>query len=245
MESFYSLAKCFDCDKIPESPIILPCYKSVCAKHIPTHNEYMFYFYQICDNNHYVFENGYAPNKALTFYIAENIQTFAKASKLCDLLKASLADIETIEKETSNEQYIETVIDDLKSQVRMKRDELIKGVEEKSEKILLELNMCKRECVISLKSKPNERIGKFEMKKIKLENMLNEVNSLQNQPSWKEILERVELEMKIMGSIREEMNETLLMNRLSDFKKKIDLFGELKLVSVEKERFQFIFIWTF
>jgi uncharacterized protein YoxC len=234
MENLLNTVKCVECNCILQSPVILPCGKSVCQKHVSQQDSANSYNCHICGNVHSVPENGFVANDAINLLIDLSLGDYKQALKSCELLKTTIAELESLKSQP--ECHVRNVIDELKNEVRTKRDALIEEIENASEAILVELDIYQRECsksMHSLTSTFKQIENNVDTKKMTLENLLNELNRLEadSQASWKSISERSEFDVAELSSIIEEVKETLLMNKLDELKEKQVKFCQLKLLN--------------
>jgi hypothetical protein len=137
------------------------------------------------------------------------------------------------------ESFISAKIGELKSQVRLKRDELVQEVECKCEQILLGLDSYERECTSSLDrlEASRKKIDTFlEKKKSTLEKSMDHVKSFEA-PKWKSILEKIELDAKEVASKMEQFERFTLMNSFEEHKQVQVDFCKLRLQEFNDERY--------
>lgn len=139
---------CFDCKDILQKPVLLPCGKSVCQKHVQND----IYPCTSCGENHqseYVF-----PNEALEMLLQANFEKLnlgaehTEASNCCIKLEELADQIESIQKDPSN--YIHETISTMRTQVDIIREELKLAVDQKALQIIQDLNQYESECLSSL-----------------------------------------------------------------------------------------------
>lgn len=229
MESLLNTVKCIQCKCILQSPIILPCYRSVCEKHVPK-NGVKFYNCQACGQDHYIPENGYAPNDAVNLLIDLNLGEYKQAASACESLRTRIEQLEALKNEPRHE--IDTAVDELKAQVRSRRDELVKEIETKSELIIVELDHYQSECVEALgvhENVLNEVNVRLEDGKKSLGELVEDLNSVEaaSQAKWKMVLERSELEARELALNIEQIKSILLLRKFDEFKMKAERFCQL------------------
>lgn len=241
MENLFETIKCIECKCILQSPIVLPCGKSVCQKHI-TSQQQQHYFCHSCAHNHIIPETGFAANNAVQLLIDLNLGGYKQAYNACEQLKSALGELEALHADPLAQ--IALVISALKGEIRTRRDQMIVEIEQKSEHLIVDLESYQRECASALSrlkggggvlGKSLE--SKIEKKRTRLDVLRDELADLEtaNGMKWKSILERSEAEMREINASLEQIRRMLLLNKLEKFKEKNDLFCQIKLFDCLKK----------
>lgn len=243
MEAILDKVKCVQCKGILQSPIILPCMRSICAKHVPSKHETKFYNCSPCGQAHYIPEKGYPPNQTVTRLIDLHLTSYKRALSACETLEASVNAALALNNDPQG--HIERVIDELRVEVCSKRDELLAEIETRSERILAQLDAYQDECATGLLS-AGECLGSVECdvkeKKASLASFRGELlgnmdgggggggDVRQKQRQWESIYARCELETTRLLGVVEKLKNSLLMGKLEVYRVKNEKFRELRLV---------------
>lgn len=148
MERLFETVKCNECKFILHSPVNLPCGNTICEKHVRRNKSYDC---GQCGNEHNVPVNGFPSNDAINFIIDTNeYKRVEKAFESLKTLKMVIDQLESLKNEPKRE--ISNRIGELKSQVCSSRDELIREIEMKSERMILELETYESECMYYIES---------------------------------------------------------------------------------------------
>jgi hypothetical protein len=217
MELLFETVKCSECSFIIQSPLKLPCGKSICQKHVTENIVHC----RSCNVIHAVPENGFSFNNAIQLLIDINLGNFKQANKACDTFRAAIDELENMNKEPMS--HIEKTINELKANVKMSRDKLIKEIELKSERIMFDLDTYKQECIDWSSRSEELRLKvetKLEKKKFKLEYLSRELNSL-SEDKWESVLHRGESETRKTNELISDLKRILLLNKLDDYNEKI------------------------
>ena len=127
MERILNTLKCAICHEILESPVFLPCYDTVCEKHVSNHTREVIKCGK-CGVEHRIPINGFQPNLALREQIEVGIahldfgSVHNKAKKSCESFEEFLKDIEAILKDPFV--HAHERISELKNSVQLKGEEL-------------------------------------------------------------------------------------------------------------------------
>lgn len=242
-EYIFKTIRCIECKCILSSPVVLPCGNSVCQKHVPSSLEQSSFECHICGHMHEIPANnkGFAPNIAISHLLDQYSDEYKLTFGWCELLSSILAKFESLIDHP--ESYINATIGDLKSRIRLKRDELVREIEEKSEQILIGLDMYEKECTSSLDRLEDTRrklSESVEKKKRNLTKVRDDLSSSFEISRWKSILENSELEVKELSVTMEKLKRFALMNKFDEFKKIERNFRQLRVYDVNNwERFSF------
>lgn len=212
---------------------IPPYTNLVCQKHTMD----KFYYCRSCGYH----DNVTTPSFPLNTSIIEaNLAEYKQAEKACDAFREAINELERLKNDPK--QHIETVIGELKAQVYLTRDDLIKEIELKSEQIIADLNNYQLECTCSL-SRLEKIMTKVEIilgkEKLRLENLLAKFRSWyvmfgDGEIKWKPITERGEIEKKKVVAAIEKVKKLLLPIRNNELNEKINNFCQLKILNAPK-----------
>jgi hypothetical protein len=208
--------KCCECSFIIQNPVILPCGKSICQKHVTKNIVHC----RSCNEIHPVPENGFSFNQAIQLLLDINLGKYKQAKKACDTFRTAIDELERIKKEPTSQ--IEKSIDELKVNVQSSGDKLIKEIKLKRQRIMLDLDAYKQECIDW--SRSEELRLKVEMKlkkkKLKLDYLMAELNNV-DENKWEPILYRGESETRRTNEVISDFKRILLLNKLDDYNEKI------------------------
>ena len=137
---------CKFCYETLEEPIVLPCGKTICSKHLL--NEANSFKCDLCDNSHDKTADKFPVNEALNElvqicddYVDLNSIDLGKDYKLakdqCKHLKDLINESEILTKDPSF--YIDNYFTKLRNEIDLKKEQLIEDIEQKYEKIINEL----------------------------------------------------------------------------------------------------------
>lgn len=232
MEDILKRMKCFECKEILQSPIILPCFKTVCNKHVPKQGTF---FCKPCQRHHFVPINGFAPNMAMKDLVDSRLPEYKRALGSCELVKSTIGRLERLKNEPGC--LIEEIIGELKDRIRLRRQELIEEVEDRFDQELIELEMYERECAASLASLSTDldRIGKeIEKKRIDLVKSQSKLKEFEADElaNWKKITDINELDVSRLTKIIDDFKLKLLLNKFEIYEKKKRTVCSLKLSDI-------------
>lgn len=233
MESILKAVTCSDCKLILQSPLILPCFNSVCSKHVLKAEGVQFFYCRPCECDHPIPTTGFAPNSTASLLIDVSLSDYKKANDACEQLESTISQMASFKNDP--QRYIQEAIGLLKNNVRLRRKELIREIECKSEHVLVQLCSFESECVSSL----NSMVSSFavvdinlERKKLKLDNFRDELRNLKgaSESKWQSILVKCDSEIrKLIGTI-DEIKKSLLLKKYDVFKRLQAEFCNLRLL---------------
>jgi hypothetical protein len=239
-----SRVKCFECKCILQSPIVLPCFKSVCNKHVPKHGGggsggTTTYSCASCQKDHFVPKNGYAPNMALINLIDLHLPEYKRALDSCELYMSSIDRLKHLK--TQPEHLIGETLGELRTQIKCTRNKLIRDIEQRFDRVLDETAMYEKEC-LAARSVLGELLGhqsfgnEVEKKKGELEKMRCELSEFgtADQAKWKRIAEKNELELSRIVKIEENVKAKLFLNKLDMYEEKKEKICNLKILDFDE-----------
>jgi hypothetical protein len=127
MNKILNAIKCAICREILETPVILPCYDTICKKHVLNNINDVIRCEQ-CGVEHQIPTNGFHPNNALQEIIDAEIANLElgsvhkEAKKSCESVEETLKELEMILKDPHF--YTHEKISELKNGVELKGEEL-------------------------------------------------------------------------------------------------------------------------
>ena len=158
-EELFNTVKCVECKCILQSALILPCYNSVCAKHVDATNS--AYFCTACNLNHLVPTGdgggrgaGFKRNNAINLLIERCLGNYKRAHDSCLALRGRIADLDALSNEP--ESQIDSAVRQLREEIVAHRRELIREVEQRADAILDELDVYQMDCKMALKQKKDD-----------------------------------------------------------------------------------------
>ncbi len=154
MSKFEMLNQLFDCkfcSKLLHEPVLLPCGKTVCKIHtvVIASKECIF-----CNKFHHIPEDGLPVNefveKQLEMQLNRinfNFCHLTDCKILLEDLNQKMNEVESIRKDKEN--FIYEYFSDITREVDMRRDTLIRDIEEYSNEIIEDINKLRQECLDS------------------------------------------------------------------------------------------------
>ena len=149
---------CNLCECFFESAIILPCFETMCLKHVEElksgygglNEEIKCHF---CGEQHQIPRNGFANNKQVTGmiqleYHKIELSKSSLANDLCKKIDEIIAKYENLNKEPEN--YIQDYFQELINQIDLRREEIKLDIDEWHEERLEEIQKYKTECLEKL-----------------------------------------------------------------------------------------------
>ena len=176
---------CKFCNETLEEPIILPCFKTICSKHLL--NETNNFKCNLCDNHHDKTVDKFPVNEIVNEllqicddYVNLNSidlgQEYKLAKQQCKHLKDLINKSELLIKDPAF--YINDNFNKLRNEIDLAKEELIESIERKYEKIINELNEIETKCKQNAQNKES---------KSKLEKTIESTKELLNE--WTKTLE--------------------------------------------------------
>jgi len=177
LEKVNALFNCNLCKGVLVDPILLPCGETVCKAHTDEISNGKCVF---CSEMHISPLNGFPSNKIVKNQldlevnkINLNLSQFKDYHKLLQDLNKNLNEIETIQKDPDN--YIYEYFAELTRQVDLRREIMIRDINEYSDKLIQKIEKLRKECMAN--SKEATQITQ-DLSTIRAK--LNELNSMFN-----------------------------------------------------------------
>lgn len=240
MDIIKNAVKCIKCKGLLEVPVLLPCGECVCKKHIDTSQKEFFCIG--CGNNHRIPKGGgFYRIKALENIIKTRVDKinmgieYNRTFETCKNLENVLNEVNFLK--AVPVYHIVDVIDRLKNEVDIKREELKHKIDLESDRIIGELSEYELECKRNLTSqefmaKSRELEEKIVNVKLDLDAWLRQLDNLEsNVKKWDKIRNESEKRIKDMQSSMKRFQDQLLLNKLAEFELKHIEFGEIDVNS--------------
>jgi len=153
---------CKICHETLESPIILPCGRTICSKHLFSEMSNSVFKCDLCDNFHNRTQDKFPVNEELSElvqicdeYVNLNSidlgKEYQQAKERCKYLNDLIKESELLIKEPSI--YINNHFIKLKNEINSAKEQLIKDIEQKYEQITKELKEFELKCTLDAPSK--------------------------------------------------------------------------------------------
>lgn len=170
--------KCIECHGLLETPVLLPCGKSVCKKHVGL--RWTEFYCASCTITHAVPQSsptgaGFAPNHLIDDLLAG--KTSAKALHACQLLDSTIIDLDLLKNDP--EMFIDETIGRLKERVELGQEALKAEVDRQAREIIDELvgfkQACKENIFGNVPFNELRNIGNLGERKRRVEEWMDEV----------------------------------------------------------------------
>lgn len=255
--------KCAACLTNPIKPVVLPCGKTVCHKHIKTW-ESKDIFCLLCSDYHEI--KLCSPYHATKTNDDEKEEDEEKENEEKDLIDLSSDnddeccfndDVDTNNsKENDNligkfcerfaqmgywepSEHIRTQIGDLKSKIETKREELKVKIDEEANKMMRLMDVYETECEARLKTKEfNERLKKFQLKSQEAQKQLSLWSKDEKQGKEPNEVKKMYNVVKLCEArLRIQwkgMKSELAMDKIMEFEWRCQEFGKFDFVIIER-----------
>jgi hypothetical protein len=235
MDMVFKAVKCVECQCIAQSPLILPCRKSVCLKHV---NQQATEFYcASCSLVHAVPKGGFIPNDACEILINTHLAAYKRANESCVKFEAIVHDLEMIE--TDPHYHIDEAIGELRKEIQFRREQLKLEIDKRADQVIVALDEyqteCKRQCHHQQQQIDENGESLVAMqKKSQLSEWLGMINAELNETSpekWTWVLEKSETEIRALSAKVDEIKKRLLLNTFEWFREKQIEFCQIRLTN--------------
>lgn len=156
MKKVLQTVQCTHCNLISQSPLLLPCGKSVCRKHLTdittiTTKTHEFYCHG-CQVRHAIPPDGFTANDACELLIATHFgERHQAALNACHKLEACIVDLDTLQSDPAYR--VRELIGEMRREVEVRRDELKSELDERARVMICELDEFVNECVETLEAR--------------------------------------------------------------------------------------------
>jgi len=235
MEKLLDLANCSVCKETFDEPIFLPCYQTICSKHLPSN---AFFECCICKNYHLKPKNGFPTNmkanetvKAINEFINKNEPNKQEAKRACDQLENNIKEAESLTSDPC--QFLDEYFENLTNEIDSAKKEFIQIIVEKHKEIIKKVNEIKEQC----KNDSKEIVIQLEENVANTKHNLNEGRKLfgivKPTPNerWKNITQEANHGKEEIKHLFEKTKNDLLQNKQYEFCRRIiwdgNNFGDL------------------
>jgi hypothetical protein len=219
---------CSVCKTTLDAPVLLPCGKSICEKHV--NNESDAYACDDCDLDHLIPENGFPRNKIAEDLVRTKIQQFnlgedyENLKESCVDFKAIIESIQHLKNDPTL--YINETIGEIKNAIDLRRDELKLQIDEEAQVLIDELDEYEEECKANLISKEftdtSLELGEF------LRSMSTDLDKWQSQldifeinvDKLKQMYQDSNQKLEELQDRKQKLTKSLLKNQLTEYKER-------------------------
>lgn len=210
-----SLITCTYCKNKYDTPIILPCFETICRKDLKILcTKSLDRFYCIfCNDLHQMPDNGFKEDKKMLKLLKLNLEELdlsqlekhKRAKETCKQLEKDLEEMSLMIAKPVD--YLHDYFSSLKNKIDLKREELKQEIDKKYESMIKELNLFQLSCLEGLRS--SSSLG------------LNDESIILRQKldKWNTLLDKISLDEKNWESIESQAKESN-----DQVKKKIDFY---------------------
>lgn len=243
-----SLITCKVCKHKYEDPVILPCFKTICLKHVANKYVTAKFKCQLCDQEHDTPQNGFISDENMLKFITfglnyVNIEDFgeinSQAKTACQQLESIIKKCQHVTDDYFN--YIDDYFSKLRNEIDLKKEELILALEDNHERILKELKVQEEKCLAQAKIKTSKFSDLIHLSHSKVNDWSHhlEIPNFSNSynKQWKSIIVKAEQEATKLGTLLLNYQDDLLLFKECKFNAKqiVDNnnFGDLVIVNKE------------
>lgn len=239
MEIIQKAFDCGNCKMLLEEPVALACGATVCLKHLENLANKTF-FCESCQQHHIIERDLIKVNKIIQMLINANLKSidlggeYSRALDSCNTLNQIVHDLEIIAKDPNC--FIDATIDKLKIKTDLIRQEYKSMIDEKANKIILELDKYEKDCKINMDSMDfkkkmattNENLCQIRAQLVESNTKMNDFGTKKDQ--WCKIeKENRTSSCKFMTESVDFQNE-LLLNKLDIY---ITTFKDFKKITLQ------------
>ena len=235
MENIKKAIKCYECNKVFETPVFLPCSHSICKKHINEKKSGGKLICSKCGFDHEIPSNGFPVNDALCEIIEAQISSIdfgsvhKEATESCAKLSQNLKDMENLLNNPAAYTYEE--ISQLKNRVHLKSEQLKLTIDEETQKLLNKLDDYQNRCENSLAENLTWKIKYESIKEIYssiLSYWKDDLNSLKfDESKWRKITEACNQSIKELDKRLKNFKNDLLLDEFKRFSHYVAFFEHI------------------
>ena len=248
-DEMQDLLTCELCKTQYEDPLILPCYNTVCSKHVYIETNGSKFKCSFCDKEHDSLNEKYPIdtkiNKLLKIssnYISKEYIYFGENNAGARDMHEKLSDLMNKAKILVDdpEYFINEHFNALRNKIDLTKEQYVKMIEDNCEKIIKQVNDLETDCKSKLLKRPEET-GELKKYIKDVENQLNDYMISLKTPDfdsdsyWKRIKNRTENEIEIMKYFTLKFQNALLLKKEYNFVPKVIVdennFGSLEINS--------------
>ena len=240
MDKILKAIKCSECNKILETPVLLPCHHSICQKHvIETKKIESDLLCSKCDVDHEIPSNGFPLNEALCDIIEAQISSIdfgsvhKEATESCAKLSRFIKDMTNLLNNPGAYSYEE--ICQLKNLVNLKSEQLKLKIDEETEKMINNLNEYQNLCNILLTNDLNLMLKRKYLftKELCSSNLTawnNELNSLKfDESKWKKITFECNKSIEVLDETLKKFKDELLLGEFKKYSNQVVFFQQISI----------------
>lgn len=235
---------CKLCNQIYDDPIILPCYKTVCSKHVSIEARNHVFKCLLCNKEHSIFSDGLCKNEELQYLISINDEYIklesilgknnVKAKEMCTELEEKIK--KTILYSRDPSLYIYDYFSKLKAEIDLKREECVKMINDNYDLLIADLEEAEQKCkynLFNLDKSICDLNKSIESSSKDLSRLVISSNkpTLNDPENWFKLREDIQQNISKSAYMLEKFQSEILLNKKYDFKLKLipteNSFGEL------------------
>lgn len=240
MDKFVNASKCVTCREPLRRPVLLSCGHLICKSHTEVDDEPI-----TCSDCGRV-NKGFVFSQAVSDIVEQLCklnfgQQHKETAKSCDELKKQLAKNDQILNDPNYIVYER--IDALRNKVLLKSEQLKFRIDEITQELLADLDAHKASCNVRLRDKNNDyEVLKFNFKRqtdeektnlSEYDRVLNELTV--NETRWREIQERCDRMVKLMGERFDEFEKVILCEDFASKSSDVGFFENADIDTVLKK----------
>ena len=239
---------CKLCNECYEDPIILPCGRSVCSKHVYIESKSDVFKCLLCAKKHLIPAKRFCKNEDLNQLISVsdkyvNIDNMlgennTKAAELCSKLEDSIKNNQSLSNNPSF--YVYDYFSKVKSDLDTNRELLIKIINKNYDHLLTEIEEAESRCIINIEkletniSILNKSIQSFNQKYASFISF-SKSPKLNSDQEWFEFENKIEKEISKSNYMNKKFQNDLLIDKIYEFKSKLikneNLLGDLSITN--------------
>lgn len=220
---------CKFCNDTFEDPIILPCYKTICSKHVYVETDGNTFKCNLCSNDHSITKNGFPKNEELASlvnvskdYIHLDLalgENNLKAKELCNEFEEIINKSELLAKDPIC--YLHEYCNRIKADLDLNREKYIKSIDDQYFRMLKQIEDVEEKCKSNLSSieisKDLNELSKEAKEKLNEFYDLSSELDIINNETWKELKYEIEKSILIAEYQLKKFEDKLLMNKSYEF----------------------------
>ena len=199
---------CDECHLILEHPITMPCGQTICKQHLDEFDEKISC--KFCNDQHHIPRNGFCINKKLELVIDSYFELNPLRKKIRDTFDNINESVKEYD-EINADAYVYDVFGGLRNKVDLHREELIKEINDRYEKMLNDLKNKEEKCNLN-----KTKIEKKSFSQLKEHDL----------PNWKQKLRVAEINEDELNELSSQMNDHIKQIRREIKKYKNNLLDD-------------------
>ena len=219
---------CKLCDETYEDPIILPCYKTICSKHVFIETTGDSFKCNLCKSDHPITTNGFTENEEIAnllnlskdFIHLDLSENNKKAEELCNEFESIINKSELLAKDPLC--YMFEYFNKIKIDLDLSREKYVKIIEDQYFKMLKEIEEIEKDLKLNLNAiEISEGLNESnKLLKEKLDEFYSSSTktSIINDNKWTDLRYKIEKNILIAEYQLNKFESKLLMNKSYKFK---------------------------